>query len=77
MEADVLADLGGWLVVADALAATAPVARRLLLPGRPYLSGGVMFWRVALYGTLTVITVGALAGISLYAEIGYEPPRLN
>ncbi|MBD0420310.1 hypothetical protein H0H10_14350 [Streptomyces sp. TRM S81-3] len=77
VEADVLACLGGWLVVSAALAATALVARRLLLPGRPHLSGGVMFWRVALYGTLAVITAGALAGISLYAGIGYEPPRLG
>ncbi|MEU6577159.1 hypothetical protein [Streptomyces sp. NPDC046805] len=60
-----------------ALTATALVARRLLLPDRPWLSGGAMFGRVALYGTLAVATAGALAGIALYAGLAYEPPRLG
>ncbi|QIQ01538.1 hypothetical protein [Streptomyces liangshanensis] len=71
--------LGGWLVVTAALSAPALVARRLLLPDRPPLSGGVMFGRVVLYGTLVVVTAGSLAGIGTYAGIvhAYEPPRLN
>ncbi|MFE3947434.1 hypothetical protein ACFXPV_37100 [Streptomyces sp. NPDC059118] len=60
-----------------ALTATTLVARRLLLPDRPQLSGGTMFGRVALYGTLAVVTAGTLAAIGLYAGIGYEPPRLS
>ncbi|MEU9591658.1 hypothetical protein AB0D84_18355 [Streptomyces sp. NPDC048193] len=75
--AEALACLGVWLVAAAALAATALVARRLLLAGRPHLSGGVMFRRVALYGTLAAVTSGTLAAISLYAGLGYEPPRLG
>ncbi|MGW2058499.1 hypothetical protein ACWCOZ_32090 [Streptomyces sp. NPDC001840] len=77
MEAGLLAGLGGWLAVTAALAAAALVARRLLLPDRPRLSGGAMFERVALYGTLAVVTAGTLTGIGLYAGIGYEPPRLS
>ncbi|MFJ2590229.1 hypothetical protein [Streptomyces sp. NPDC087538] len=77
VEAGLLAGLGGWLAVTAALAVTALVARRLLLPDRPRLSGGAMFRRVALYGTLAVVTVGTLGGIGLYAGIGYEPPRLS
>ncbi|WP_432043642.1 hypothetical protein [Streptomyces cadmiisoli] len=75
VDADALMGCGGWLVVTAALAAPALVARRLLLPDRPPLSGGVMFGRVAQYGTLAVATAGVLAGIGLYAGIGYEPPR--
>ncbi|MFB7190205.1 hypothetical protein ACFCZT_34015 [Streptomyces sp. NPDC056230] len=77
VEAGLLAGLGGWLAVTAALAVTALVARRLLLPDRPRLSGGAMFGRVALYGTLAVVTVGTLGGLGLYAGIGYEPPRLS
>ncbi|MFE7307173.1 hypothetical protein ACFU8A_21790 [Streptomyces sp. NPDC057546] len=77
VEAGLLAGLGGWLAVTAALAVTALVARRLLLPDRPRLSGGAMFRCVALYGTLAVVTVGTLGGIGLYAGIGYEPPRLS
>ncbi|MFE7113643.1 hypothetical protein ACFU98_47145 [Streptomyces sp. NPDC057575] len=76
-EAGLLACLGGWLAVTAALAVTALVARRLLLPDRPRLSGGAMFGRVALYGTLAVVTAGTLGGIGLYAGMGYEPPRLS
>ncbi|MFE9097552.1 hypothetical protein [Streptomyces sp. NPDC007264] len=75
-DADVLAGLGGWLAVTVALATTALVARRLLLPDRPWLSGGAMFGRVASYGALAV-TIAGLLGISLWAGIGYEPPRLG
>ncbi|MFE6497550.1 hypothetical protein [Streptomyces sp. NPDC057748] len=77
VQAGLLAGLGGWLAVTAALAVTALVARRLLLPDRPRLSGGAMFRRVALYGTLAVVTAGTLGGIGLCAGIGYEPPRLN
>ncbi|WP_328886774.1 hypothetical protein [Streptomyces sp. NBC_00316] len=58
-------------------AVTALVARRLLLPDRPRFSGGAMFGWVALYGTLAVVTAITLAGIGLYAGLGYEPPRLS
>ncbi|MFG3136774.1 hypothetical protein ACGFZA_11180 [Streptomyces sp. NPDC048211] len=71
-----LAALGGWLAMTVALAASALVARRLLLPDRPRLSAGVMFGRVASYGALAVATAGLLAGIGLYAGIAYEPPWL-
>ncbi|MCX5521291.1 hypothetical protein OG342_00005 [Streptomyces bobili] len=77
VKAQALAGLGGWLAVTAALAATALVARRLLLPDRPHLSGGAMFGRVATYGTLAVAAAGSLAVISLYAKIGYEPPLLG
>ncbi|MFE9859038.1 hypothetical protein [Streptomyces sp. NPDC005780] len=76
-EAGLVAGLCGWLAVTAALATTALVARRLLMPERPRLSGGAMFGWVALYGTLAVLTAGTLAGIGLYAGIGYEPPRLS
>ncbi|MEU2134055.1 hypothetical protein [Streptomyces sp. NPDC018352] len=69
-ETGLLAGLGGWLAVTTALAATTLVARRLLLPDRPQLSGAVMFGRVALYGTLAVVTAGTLASIGLYAGTG-------
>ncbi|MGW7307475.1 hypothetical protein ACWGI1_18095 [Streptomyces sp. NPDC054835] len=69
--------LGAWLTVTTVLAAPALVARRLLLPDRPPLSGGSMFGWIALYGTLAAVTAFALAGIALYAGIGYEPPQLN
>lgn len=77
VEAGPWAALGAWFMVTTALAVAALVARRLLLPDRPYLSGGAMFGRVALYGTLAVVTAGTLAGIGLHAGIGYEPPRLS
>ncbi|MFJ2645869.1 hypothetical protein ACIO1C_03920 [Streptomyces sp. NPDC087420] len=76
-ETGLLPGLGLWLVTTAALTATALVARRLLLPDRPRLSGGVMFGRVVLYGTLAVVTAVTLAGIGLFAGIGYEPPRLS
>ncbi|MFD8821784.1 hypothetical protein ACFV1C_05365 [Streptomyces sp. NPDC059605] len=77
VEAGPLAGSGGWLAATAAVAVTALVARRLLLPDRPWLSGGAMFGWVALYGTLAVVTVGVLGVIGLYAGIGYEPPRLS
>ncbi|MFJ2089162.1 hypothetical protein ACIOEW_07805 [Streptomyces sp. NPDC087901] len=76
-EFGLLACLGGWLATTVGLAATALVARRLLLPDRPRLSAGVMFSRVAWYGALAVVVAGLLAGIGLYAGIGYEPPQLS
>jgi hypothetical protein len=76
-EVDPLAGLGGWLAATVALALAALVARRLLLPDRPWLSGGNMLGSVVVYGTLAVVVAGALAGIGLYAGSGYEPPRLS
>lgn len=76
-EAGHLAWPGAWLVVTIALAAPALVARRLLLPDRPPVSGGAMFGSVALYGTLAAVTAFTLAGIALYSGIGYEPPQLS
>ncbi|MEU5718104.1 hypothetical protein AB0G71_20375 [Streptomyces sp. NPDC020403] len=77
VQAGLPAGLGGWLALTAVLAVNALVARRLLLPDRPRLSGGAMFGRVALYGTLAVVTAGTLAGIGLYSGLGYEPPRLS
>jgi hypothetical protein len=77
MGGGVLAGLGGWLALTAALAVPALVARRLLLPDRPRISGGTMFLRVALFGTLAVVTAATLATLALYAGIGYEPPRLS
>ncbi|MFF7444458.1 hypothetical protein [Streptomyces sp. NPDC008122] len=76
-EAGLLAAFGGWLTVTTVLAIPALVARRLLLPNRPPLSGRTMSGRIALYGTLAAVTASALAGVALYAGIGYEPPRLD
>ncbi|MFE6102668.1 hypothetical protein ACFVQ4_22195 [Streptomyces laurentii] len=76
-EAGVLVCLGGWLVATTALAAPALTVRRLLLPDRPPLSGRVMFGRVALYGTLAVVTVFTLAGVALSSGLAYEIPRLT
>jgi hypothetical protein len=66
----------GWLVETAAFATPALVARRLLLAGRPRLSGGAMFKRVAAYGTLAVV-VATIAAAGLSAGLGYEPPQLN
>ncbi|MFC9398145.1 hypothetical protein ACFTWS_34065 [Streptomyces sp. NPDC057027] len=76
-EAGLLAAFGGWLTVATTLAVPALVARRLLLPNRPPLSGRTMFGRIALYGTLATVTAFTLVGIALYSGIGYVPPRLD
>ncbi|MGW6396437.1 hypothetical protein ACWFR1_39420 [Streptomyces sp. NPDC055103] len=76
-EAGFLACLAGWLTATTALATPGLVARRLLLPDRPPLSGREMFGRVALYGTLAAVTAFTLAGVALFAGIGYEPPLLN
>ncbi|MFG2111353.1 hypothetical protein ACGFRB_01700 [Streptomyces sp. NPDC048718] len=73
----VLAALVIWLVGTAGIAIAALVARRLLLPGRPHLTGGVMFLRVGLWGTLAVVTVFVLSGIGLCAGMAYEPPRLT
>ncbi|MGW8356807.1 hypothetical protein [Streptomyces wedmorensis] len=72
-----LTGLAGWLAATATLTAPALVARRLLLPNRPRLSGRAMFWRVAAFGTLASVGAFALAGIALSAGIGYEPPLLN
>ncbi|MFI6863488.1 hypothetical protein ACIBKZ_26950 [Streptomyces sp. NPDC050421] len=77
VEAGVLAGLGGWLAVTGGLTVTALVARRPLLPDRRWLSGGALFGRVVLYGTLAVVTAATVAGIALFAGIGYEPPQLG
>ncbi|MFF5711539.1 hypothetical protein [Streptomyces sp. NPDC012756] len=76
-EAGLLAAFGGWLTVTTVLVIPALVARRLLLPNRPPLSGRTMFGRIVLYGTLAAVTAFALAGVALYAGIGYVPPRLD
>ncbi|MET9483539.1 hypothetical protein [Streptomyces sp. NPDC006638] len=76
-EAGLLPRLGLWLSMTTALSVTALVARRLLLPDRPRVSGGAMFGRVVLYGTLAVVTAVTLAGLGLYGGLGYEPPRLS
>ena len=67
-----------WVWAAGTASLTAPalVARRLLLPGRPPLAGGLLFWRIVLYGALTVTAAGVL-GIGLSACFGYEPPTLS
>ncbi|MGW1817383.1 hypothetical protein ACWCQM_27895 [Streptomyces sp. NPDC002125] len=66
-----------WLAAAAGWAVAALVVRRLLLPDRPRIGGGVMFGWLALYGTLAVVTAVALAGFGLWAGIGYEPPRMS
>lgn len=75
-EAGSVAGLIGWGTVAVGLAVPALVCRRLL-SGRPRLSLGAMLGRVALGGTLAVVTAWAAAGAALHAGIGYEPPRLS
>jgi hypothetical protein len=77
LEAGLVAGLGGLVAGTVALAATALVARRLLLRDRAQLSGSAMFGRVALYGMLAVVSAGTLGGVSLYAGLAYEPPRLS
>ncbi|MEV0010853.1 hypothetical protein AB0M10_27565 [Streptomyces sp. NPDC051840] len=72
-----LAFLGAEIVGAVVVAAPALVARRLLLPDRPHLSGGAMFGRVCLFGGLAVVASCAIGGLTLLAGIGYEPPRLS
>ncbi|MFE7332564.1 hypothetical protein ACFU8W_48555 [Streptomyces sp. NPDC057565] len=74
---NVSSGLIGWFMGAAALGVPALVVRRLVLPDRPRVSGIAMFGWVALYGTLGVVVTGALAGVALYAGIGYEPPRLT
>ncbi|WP_328943218.1 hypothetical protein OG259_18200 [Streptomyces sp. NBC_00250] len=76
-EAGPVAGLCGWVTAAVALAVPALAARRVLLPHRPRLSVRAVFGWVALYGTLAAVTAFTLAGIALYAGIGYEPPQLN
>lgn len=67
---------GVWLTATLTLTVPALIARRLLLPDRPHLTGGTMFWRVASYGTLTV-TVAAVLGVQLGSTFAYEPPQLS
>jgi hypothetical protein len=76
VHAGIAGAVAGWLVANAALAGPALVARRLLLPGRPWLSGRAMFWRVAAYGSLAVVAA-AIAGVGLSAGLGYAPPRLS
>ncbi|MFJ9827148.1 hypothetical protein ACIRSU_22720 [Streptomyces sp. NPDC101160] len=61
-----------WLATTVGLTIPALVARRLILPDRPYVSGGAMFGWVALYGTLALVTAFALAGFALWTGAGYE-----
>ncbi|MET9372823.1 hypothetical protein ABZX98_01520 [Streptomyces sp. NPDC002992] len=65
-----LAGLGGWIASTAALTIPALVARRLLLPDRPHLSGGAMFGWLCLHGTLAVGTVGTLALLAVLAGVG-------
>ncbi|MFF0275602.1 hypothetical protein [Streptomyces sp. NPDC004330] len=76
-DAGFAAGLAGWVTAATALTAPALVARRLLLPDRPRLSGRTMVGQVALYGTLAAVTAFALAGVALFAGVAYEPPWFN
>lgn len=69
--------LAGWAAVTVGLAVPALVARRMVLPGRPPLSARAMLGRVALGGTLAVVTAWAAAGAALHAGIGYEPPQVS
>ncbi|WP_406861527.1 hypothetical protein ABZO31_14140 [Streptomyces sp. HUAS MG47] len=66
-----------WLAAAAGWAVASLVVRRLLLPDRPRIGGGVMFGWVALYGTLAVVTASVLAGVGLWAGLAYEPPRIS
>ncbi|MCX4514314.1 hypothetical protein OHA27_29145 [Streptomyces sp. NBC_01619] len=76
---DLLPSVWGWLLGTVALTIPALVARRLLLPDRRYVSGGAMFGRVVLYGTLAVVVTVMLGGIAVYSGLveEYRPPRLN
>ncbi|MEU8760102.1 hypothetical protein [Streptomyces sp. NPDC048659] len=76
-ETGLLGCVAGWLVATVALAVPALTARRLLLPERPRLSGGAMFGYIALWGTLAAVTAFTLAGIAVFAGVGYEAPRLD
>ncbi|MFF8810096.1 hypothetical protein [Streptomyces omiyaensis] len=69
--------LAGWMAVTAALGTPALVVRRMLLPDRPPLSTRTVLGRVALGGTLAVVTAWAVAGAALHAGIGYEPPGLS
>ncbi|MFD8015194.1 hypothetical protein [Streptomyces sp. NPDC058955] len=69
--------LAGWGAVTVALTVPALVTRRMLLPDRPALSARAMLGRVALGGTLAVVTAWAAAGAALHAGIGYEPPEVS
>ncbi|WP_418957628.1 hypothetical protein [Streptomyces tritici] len=66
-----------WFVTLAVLAGPALVARRLVHPDRPWISGRRIFGWVALYGTLAVVGAFALAGVALWAGIGYEPPQMS
>ncbi|MFG2329541.1 hypothetical protein ACGFMM_07940 [Streptomyces sp. NPDC048604] len=66
-----------WFVTSAVLAGPALVARRLVRPDKWRISGGRMFGRVALYGTLAVVSAFTLAGVGLWAGIGYEPPQMS
>lgn len=69
--------LCGWAVATAVVSAAALVARRLLLPDRPRLSGAALFARVARYGSLAVVAAGVLVTVALGLGLGYEPPQLS
>ncbi|MFF0432927.1 hypothetical protein ACFYU9_11960 [Streptomyces sp. NPDC004327] len=73
-EAGILPGLVVWLLGTAALAAPALAARRLLLPDRPYVTGGVMFGWVALIGTPLLLAALMLAVFSPWTGIVFEPP---
>jgi hypothetical protein len=69
--------LAMWLVATAGLTIPALAARRLLLIGPRYLTGGAMFLRVAVGGPLAVLTTLALCVCGLWAGALYEPPVLT
>ncbi|MFE1345854.1 hypothetical protein [Streptomyces sp. NPDC058757] len=69
--------LAVWGAGTTALTVPALLARLLLLPGRPRLSDRTVAGRLALGGTLAVVTAWAVAGAVLWAGVAYEPPRLD
>ncbi|MFE7409424.1 hypothetical protein [Streptomyces laurentii] len=66
-----------WLAATVGVVIPALVVRRLLLPGRPRLTGGAMFLRLAVGGPLAVIVTAVLGGLGLWGGLMYEPPELT
>ncbi|MFF9344700.1 MULTISPECIES: hypothetical protein [unclassified Streptomyces] len=72
-----VAALAVWAAGTVALAVPALIARGLLPTGRPRLSDRALAGRLALWGTLAVVTAWAVAGAVLWAGAAYEPPWLD
>ncbi|BAU85227.1 hypothetical protein SLA_4339 [Streptomyces laurentii] len=66
-----------WFAATVAVVIPALVVRRLLLSGRPRLTGGAMFLRLAVGGPLAVIVTAVLGGLGLWGGLLYEPPELT